>query len=195
VIPALFRHRSFSLGLVISLLLFATVTSFALTFNLLLQFGHGFTAIHTVLTALFLTAGMVPAAGALSKKAIPAMGRWSLTTGTMIMAAGTAAVAFIANHAGPHLTTWQLAPALFAIGAGMGLVFVPLTPFIMASVDPHDAGSASGTANAVQQIGGALGIAVAGEVFFHQLAASTSYGHALAPPLSCRSHCWPSARS
>jgi MFS family permease len=93
------------------------------------------------------------------------------------MAAGTAAVAVIADHSGPHVTTWQLAPALFAIGAGMGLVFVPMTPFIVASVDPHDAGSASGTANAVQQIGGALGIAVAGEVFFRELAA-TSYGHA-----------------
>ena len=178
VTPALFGHRSFSLGLAVSLLLFATVTSFALTFNLLLQLGRGFTALHTVLTALFLTAGMVLAAGAGSKKAIPAMGRWSLTTGTAVMAAGTAAVAVIADHTGPQLSTWQLAPALFALGAGMGLVFVPLTPFILSSVDPNDAGSASGTANAVQQIGGALGIAVAGEVFFRQLAASTSYGHA-----------------
>jgi MFS family permease len=180
VIPALFGHRSFSVGLTVSLLLFATVTSFALTFNLLLQLGRGFTAIHTVLTALFLTAGVVLAAGALSKKAIPAMGRWSLTVGTTVMAAGTAAVAIIADHTGPHLSTWQLAPALFVVGLGMGLVFVPLTPFILASVDPHDADSASGTANAVQQIGGALGIAVAGEVFFRQLAASASYGHAFA---------------
>jgi hypothetical protein len=98
------------------------------------------------------------------------------------MAAGTAAVAVIAGHTGPQLSTWQLAPALLAVGAGMGLVAVPLTPFILASVDPHDAGSASGTANAVQQIGGALGIAVAGEVFFRQLAGTGtgSYGHAFA---------------
>jgi hypothetical protein len=40
--------------------------------------------------------------------------------------------------------------------------------------------AASGTANVVQQIGGALGIAVTGELFFHQLAASASYGHAFA---------------
>jgi len=178
VIPALFRHRSFTVGLAVSLLLFATMTSFALTFSLLLQIGHGFTAIHTVLTALFLTAGMVLIAGAGSKKAIPVMGRWSLTTGTAVMAAGTAAVAVIAGHTGPGLSTWQLAPALFVLGVGMGLVFVPLLPFILASVDPHDAGSASGTANAVQQIGGALGIAAAGEVFFRQLAATASYGHA-----------------
>lgn len=180
VIPALFAQRSFSLGLAVSLLLVGAVTSFALTFNLLLQLGRGFTAIHTVLTALFLTAGMVLAAGAGSKKVIPAMGRWSLTAGIAVMALGTGTVAVIAGHAGPHLSTWQLAPALVAVGAGMGLVFVPLLPFILASVDPGDAGSASGIANAVQQVGGALGIAVVGGVFFRQLAASASYGHAFA---------------
>jgi MFS family permease len=179
-VPALFAHRSFNVGLAVSLLLFATVSSFALTFSLLLQLGHGFSAVHTVLTALFITAGLLPAAGALSKKAIPALGRWSLTIGITVMALGTAAVAVIASHAGPDLSTWQLAPALFALGAGMGLVVVPLLPFILASVSPDDAGSASGVANAVQQAGGALGIAVAGEVFFGQLTATASYGHAFA---------------
>jgi len=180
VVPALFTHRSFSLGLVISLLVSATIGCFGLTFSLLLQLGQGFSAIHTVLTALFLTAGMVLAAGAGSKKAIPAMGRRSLTAGTTVMALGTGAVAIIAGHAGPHLSTWQLAPALFVMGTGMGLVFVPLLPFILSSVHTDDAGSASGIANAVQQVGGALGIAVVGAVFFGQLAATSSYGHAFA---------------
>lgn len=179
VVPALFTHRSFSLGLVVSLLVSATIACFALTFSLLLQLGHRFTAIHTVLTALFLTAGMVLAAGTGSKKVIPAMGRWSLTAGATVMALATAAVAVIAGHAVAGLSTWQLAPALCVMGAGMGLIFVPLLPYILSSVDPHDAGSASGIANAVQQVGGALGIAVVGEVFFGQLA-TTSYGHAFA---------------
>jgi EmrB/QacA subfamily drug resistance transporter len=178
VVPALFRQRSFGLGLVISLLVFAAIASFALTFTLLLQQGHHFSAIHAVLTALFITAGIMPAAGGLSRKVIPVMGRWSLTAGTVITAAGTGAAAMIAGHAGQGLSTWQLAPALFVMGAGMGLVFVPLLPYILSSVDPDDAGSASGLANAVQQVGGALGIAVVGTVFFSQLAASAGYDHA-----------------
>ena len=140
VVPALFTHRSFSLGLVISLLVSATIGCFGLTFSLLLQLGQGFSAIHTVLTALFLTAGMVLAAGAGSKKAIPAMGRRSLTAGTTVMALGTGAVAIIAGHAGPHLSTWQLAPALFVMGTGMGLVFVPLLPFILSSMGTRTIG-------------------------------------------------------
>ena len=72
-----------------------------------------------MLTALFMTAGMLPVAGALSKKAIPAMGRRSLTVGCVVMAAGIAGVAAIALH-GPGLSTWTLAPALFVMRAGMG---------------------------------------------------------------------------
>lgn len=180
VAPALFACRSFSLGLLVSLLVSATIACFALTFSLLLQLGQGFSAIHAVLTALFLTAGMVVVAGALSKRAIPAMGRWSLTLGTVVMALGVAGVAVVASHAGPGLSTWLLAPALAALGAGMGLVFVPLLPFVLSSVDPRDAGSASGIANAVQQVGSALGIAVIGAVFFGQLTAAVGYGHAFA---------------
>lgn len=62
----------------------------------------------------------------------------------------------------------------------MGLVFVPLLPYVLSSVDPRDAGSASGIANAVQQVGSALGLAVIGAVFFGQLSAVASYGHAFA---------------
>jgi hypothetical protein len=65
----------------------------------------------------------------------------------------------------------------------MGLIFVPLLPFILSNVHSDDARSASGVANAVQQVGGALGIAVVGEVFLSQLGGfggSGGYGHAFA---------------
>jgi EmrB/QacA subfamily drug resistance transporter len=178
VIPALFEHRSFSVGLSINLLVFAVIGCFALTFTLLLQLGHGFSAIHTVLTAIFITVGIIPTVGALSKKVIPALGRWSITIGVTVMALGTAAVGLVINGSGTDLSTWQLAPALFFIGVGMGLIFAPLLPFILSNVDPQDAGSASGTANAVQQVGGALGVALIGVVFFGHLATKTDYNQA-----------------
>lgn len=178
IAPELFRHPSFGVGLVVSLLLFAAVAAFALTFSLMLQLGHGFSAIHTVLTALFLTAGLVVSAGAGSKKAIPALGRWSLTIGVLVAGGGTAAIGLVAAHSGDTLSSWQLAPGLFVLGAGMGMIVVPLVPFILSSVDPDHAGSASGIASAVQQLGGAIGVAAIGAVFFPQLKTATSYGHA-----------------
>lgn len=176
--PALFARRSFSVGVVVSLLVFATVGAFALTFSLLLQLGHGFTAIHTVLSALLLTAGLMVTAGALSKTVIPALGRRSLTIGALLAAAGTATTGLVAIHTGNSLSTLDLAPGLFVLGAGMGLLVVPLVPFILSGVDPDNAGSASGVASAVQQLGGAIGVALVGTVFFPRLTSGGGYGHA-----------------
>jgi MFS family permease len=178
IMPGLFRDRSFSVGLVVSLLLFATVAAFALTFSLMLQLGHGFSAIHAVLTALFLTAGLMVSAGAGSKKAIPALGRWSLTIGAVIAAAGTAEIGVVAANSGRGLSSWQLAPGLFVLGVGMGMIVVPLLPFVLSGVDPDHAGSASGVASAVQQLGGAIGVALVGAVFFPELKDGAGYDHA-----------------
>ena len=45
-------------------------------------------------------------------------------------------------------------------GFGNGLAFVPLTAASLDGVEPADAGAASGLVNVMQQVGGALGLAV-----------------------------------
>jgi EmrB/QacA subfamily drug resistance transporter len=52
-----------------------------------------------------------------------------------------------------------LGPMLL-IGAGMGLVFVPLTMASLAGVRPEDSGAAASMVNVTQQIGGSLGLAI-----------------------------------
>jgi EmrB/QacA subfamily drug resistance transporter len=49
---------------------------------------------------------------------------------------------------------------MMLLGIGMGLVFVPLTTASLAGVAPADSGAASSLVNVVQQVGGALGLAV-----------------------------------
>jgi len=46
------------------------------------------------------------------------------------------------------------------LGAGMGIVFVPLTTTSLAGVRPEDSGAASSMVNVMQQLGGSLGLAV-----------------------------------
>jgi EmrB/QacA subfamily drug resistance transporter len=58
-----------------------------------------------------------------------------------------------------------LAPALVLIGLGGGLLYMPLSALLLGGVCAEDAGAASGAMQAVQQIGGALGIAVLVSVF------------------------------
>jgi EmrB/QacA subfamily drug resistance transporter len=57
-----------------------------------------------------------------------------------------------------------LAP-LVLFGAGNGLAFVPLTSTSLSGVRPEEAGAASGLVNVMQQLGGALGLAVLVSVF------------------------------
>jgi hypothetical protein len=59
----------------------------------------------------------------------------------------------------------DLLPCVVVQAVGMGLLFVPLTLTAVSRVDPRDAGVGSAVLNTVQQVGGAIGIAVLGTVF------------------------------
>jgi Na+/melibiose symporter-like transporter len=52
------------------------------------------------------------------------------------------------------------------------MIISPLFDFILGSVTHHEVGSASGVLNAVQQLAGALGVAVMGTIFFATLTAA-----------------------
>lgn len=65
----------------------------------------------------------------------------------------------------PAESAWHLVPGVLLIGLGMGLMIAPLYNFILAGVDDHEVGSASGFLTAVQQLGSAIGVAVLGTLF------------------------------
>jgi EmrB/QacA subfamily drug resistance transporter len=60
---------------------------------------------------------------------------------------------------------FSLLGPLVVFGLGNGLAFVPLTTMALDGVDPADAGAASGLVNVMQQVGGALGLAVLVTIF------------------------------
>ena len=60
---------------------------------------------------------------------------------------------------------FDLLGPLVLFGLGNGLAFVPLTTTALRGVAPADAGAASGLVNVMQQVGGALGLAVLVNVF------------------------------
>jgi EmrB/QacA subfamily drug resistance transporter len=89
--------------------------------------------------------------------------------GTRLMLAGMlpviAGMAWLAQvSAGTSYLAGILGPMLL-LGAGMGLVFVPLTAASLAGVAPADSGAASSMVNVMQQVGGSLGLAILVTVF------------------------------
>ncbi|MCP2341043.1 MFS transporter [Actinomadura rupiterrae] len=161
---ALFRTRSFSVGLVLVLLLYTVVTSYYLVLSVSLQAGRGMSA---------LGAGLVytPSAVAffsfslLAGRLVPVHGNRVMEIGAIILTLGYASTAALLLSGAPF-TPAVVIPTLVLQSAGGGLVITPSLNSVLRRISPDDAGVASGALSTAQQIGGALGVAVIGAVFF-----------------------------
>jgi EmrB/QacA subfamily drug resistance transporter len=86
-----------------------------------------------------------------------------------LMAAGlglqAVAIVWLAAVTETDVAYATLVPAFVLGGTGMALVFSPVANAILGAVQPHEAGQASGTNNAIRELGGVLGVAVLAAVF------------------------------
>jgi MFS family permease len=103
--------------------------------------------------------------GALSRRFGP---KYVITTGLTLEAMGIwiYVIAF-----GPHTTFLSFLPGLILHGIGIGFATSQLTNVVLSDIPPQKAGSASGAAGMVRQVGTALGIALIGAIFVSQSAA------------------------
>ena len=132
------------------------------------QGNLGYSALKTGFAFLPFSAGIILAAG-VSSKIIPRTGP------KPVMVAGfTAATLGMLwlTQIGAHTSfAAHVLPAEILISVGMGLAFVPMSSTALFGVPSHDAGVASATLNATQQIGGSLGTALLNTVFASTTAA------------------------
>ena len=89
-------------------------------------------------------------------------GRALIAAGLSLQAAGLAWMAIVLSPTAPYL---DFVPAFVLSGVGMALFFVPVASVVLTSVGRADEGVASGTNNAVRELGGVLGVSVLGAVF------------------------------
>ncbi|MER7858863.1 MFS transporter [Amycolatopsis japonica] len=159
--PSLFRKRSFLAGMATGTIYFAAFSGFGLVFTLYLQLGLGFSPLKAGLTGVPMSLGMIVGMGLV--QAVRKHGRKVLHTGALIMTAGVVALLLLL---GPETGPWLIAPALLVVGIGSGLIMGPYFEIALSGVEPAEAGSASGALTSLQQVGGALGLALLGTVFF-----------------------------
>jgi EmrB/QacA subfamily drug resistance transporter len=169
IVPSLFKIRSFVSGLSLNILLESIMIGFFLTFTLVLQIGLGFSAIRAALTGVPTALGMMIGFVVLGQKLIPKFGRYVISIGVSLLAAGLVYSTWIFSHYALGAHGWQFAPGLLFVGMGLSLIMAPIFSAALQDVDTSHAGSASGILNAVQQVGSAIGIAVIGVIFFGQL--------------------------
>jgi len=145
------------------------MAGFFLPFTLLLQIGLGYEVILAAVTGIPTAVGISLAIGLFGQKLIPKLGRYSLSVGAVIMAIGLATTYLFVHQNGLDTSPWMFIPGLLITGTGMGLIMAPIFAVTLTDVDVRHAGSASGVLNTIQQLGGAIGIAVVGVIFFGQL--------------------------
>ncbi|MFC6593951.1 MFS transporter [Kitasatospora paranensis] len=165
--PSLFRKRGFSGGMALGLVFFSAMTGFWLTFSLYTQIGLHYSPFKAGLAGIPSSIGMVVAF--IASQALAKFGRKVMHGGLITMVAGVGGVILTLGLSGDTVTPWQLTPALAVTGLGMGFVMAPFFDTVLASVEPHETGSASGTLTSVQQLGAALGTAILGTVFFERI--------------------------
>ncbi|WP_329549979.1 MFS transporter [Streptomyces sp. NBC_01356] len=167
LLPAgLFRKPAFTAGLLIQMLFYAGMSGFMLVFTIWLQSGQGYTPTQAGVLMIAFSAGSIlgaPMVDGLVEK----LGRNVLILGGLIMAGGLTWVRFAADDAAQaHTGAWPLVPGLVLAGVGLILLVIPLVNTILSAVPGQLAGGASGILSTAQQFGGAIGVAVIGNVFF-----------------------------
>jgi EmrB/QacA subfamily drug resistance transporter len=166
----LLRNPAFASGMGVQLAFSAGLQGFFLAFALWLQAGQHFSPLKAGLTAVAFSAGSFAAAPAATPLA-QRHGRGILALGAAGLVAGVAGVAIAAPHLSVGGSPWPVVPGLVVAGAGLALLVVPLVNVVLAAVPVETAGGASGLFSTGQQLGGALGVAAGGTVFFGYLAA------------------------
>ncbi|MGW1209325.1 MFS transporter [Streptomyces sp. NPDC002499] len=177
VLPtSLFRNRAFSAGLLIQLLFYGAMSGFMLTFTIWLQSGQGYSPAQAGVLMVAFSGGTfitAPMADGLVVK----FGRVVLLVGGLVMAGGFFWVQYAIEHAASaHTSAWPLVPGLLVAGAGLGFLVVPLANVVLSAVPERIAGGASGVFSTAQQFGGALGVAVIGNVFFSNISTGLTDG-------------------
>jgi Na+/melibiose symporter-like transporter len=164
----LFRHRTFSAGLLTQLCFWAGQASFFVVLALYLQNGRGLQPlpaglVFTILAAAYVAASM--RAPALAAR----YGRGVIAVGALVLACGHGLLLAAVADVGVGGALVVLVPGLVLVGAGMGLVLAPLASTILQSLEPERAGAASGMLTTMQNVGNAIGVAVTGVIFFGAL--------------------------
>jgi len=176
----LFRLKTLAGSNAVGFLLGASFFSLFFTGTLYMQQVLGYSALKTGVAWLATSLTALALAG-------PAQILVTKTSAKLVMAAGMTllgAATLWATQVPPHGHFWaNLAGPLFLAG-GAVFAFIPVSIGALAGVTDHDAGVASGMLNTSQQIGGAIGVAVASTVAATHSRVLLSQGHAAAAALT-----------
>src|SRR5690242_4660903 len=157
----IFRLKTLAGANAVSMLLGGSFFAFIFVGTLYMQQVLGYSA---------LKAGLAWLAASLTSVAFAGLSQALVTRGSakLVMAAGMAMIGggiLWATQVPVHGTFWgSLAGPFIVVGLGTAFAFIPVSIAALAGVAEPEAGLASGLLNTTQQLGGAIGVAVASTI-------------------------------
>jgi EmrB/QacA subfamily drug resistance transporter len=166
---SLFGRRSYALGSALALVYFGGFTAIFFVFTLYLRDGLGYSAFGAgvAVTPFAVGSGL---SSFLGGRRVAQLGRPLIVWGLAVVLAGLAGTWVAVELRPGHDVAWLTAVPLLAAGIGSGLVIAPNQAVTLSEVPPVEGGSAGGVLQTSQRIGGAVGIAAVGSVFFGTVA-------------------------
>src|SRR4051794_407939 len=158
----LFRSRGFSATNLASVLMFFGMFGSIFLLAQFLQTVQHYSPLSAGLRTLPWTGMPIvvsPLAGMLADRI---GGRVVVLTGLILQATG---LAWLAAVSSPTVAYSHLVPAFVVSGIGMAMFFAPVATMVLGTVDRSEEGIASGTTNALRELGGVFGVAVLASVF------------------------------
>jgi EmrB/QacA subfamily drug resistance transporter len=169
ILPSLLANRGFTAGLLLGLAFFAAVNGLAYVISLFFQTALGLSPSAAAIALSPLMAGII-VSSIVCRPLVTRLGRVLVVIGLGITLAGAAGLWATVLAEGTAVSVWALAPSILVLGAGMGACFSSIYDVAIGDVAPAEAGSASGSLSAVQQLAAAVGSAVVTTVYFSQRA-------------------------
>lgn len=166
---SLFRNKGFTSGLAMGLLLFAAFNGLMYVISLFFQLGLGYSPSRASLALLPLTVGIIIGAGA-SMGLIAKVGRTLVLIGLLTTSTGAGLMLYLVRASGLEVGSIPLIIVTLIIGIGAGLCFSSVFDTALGDLDQDEAGAASGSLTAVQQIANGIGSATVTSVYFAALA-------------------------
>jgi EmrB/QacA subfamily drug resistance transporter len=159
-----FRDRAFAAANGASLFMYFGMFGSIFLLTQFLQTVQGHSPLGAGLRVLPWTAMpmiVAPIAGALSDRI---GGRPLMATGLGLQAIGLAWLAAVSTPTVPYT---ELVIPFILSGTGMAMFFAPVANVVLSAVRPEEEGQASGTNNAIREVGGVFGVAVLASLFAH----------------------------
>lgn len=168
---SLLFNRNYMVGVFATMSFFSGLPGLFMILALFLQNGFGLTPLESGLTTMPFPIGIFISSGIAGRIGSRFL-KQRLIIGTLIVILGMYLTRNAIVGVTDSLDVWIFAVPLLVAGLGMGTTISVMFQTVLTGVPHQDAGSGSGGLQAFQQMGGAIGVAIIGEIFFSTLSSS-----------------------